>query len=88
MALLKQREERANSTIHKLEEKSLNRKNEESAKSDVYSAARSRVERLWRKFDTPVHERIAFLLRVDELLPYSNEAAKLYQSEINKLKVM
>jgi hypothetical protein len=88
MALLKQREERANSTIQKLEEKSLNRKNEESAKSDVYSAARSRVERLWRKFDTPVHERIAFLLRVDELLPYSNEAAKLYQSEINKLKVM
>jgi hypothetical protein len=87
LALLKQREERAQTTIKKLQEKALAKKEEESLKSNEYNKMRDRVDRLWEKFDTPMHERIAFLLRVDELLPYSAEAAAMYEAEIAKLKL-
>ena len=51
---------------------------------NLYNAARKRVENLWDRYDVPIHERISFLLRVDELLPYSDEAANLYKNEINR----
>ena len=80
--LLKTREKRAKESLNTLLQKAEEKKKTDDLQLNVYHATRKRVEDLWDRFDVPIHERISFLLRVDELLPYSEEAAILYKEEI------
>ena len=82
--LLQDREKRAKESLDMLRKKAEDRRNADAVQMNLYNAARKRVENLWDRYDVPVHERISFLLRVDELLPYSDEAADLYKNEINR----
>ena len=82
--LLQEREKRAKESLEILRKKAEEKRNADAVQMNLYNTARKRVENLWDRYDVPVHERISFLLRVDELLPYSDEAAKLYKNEINR----
>ena len=82
--LLQDREKRARESLDILRKKAEDKRNADAVQMNLYNAARKRVENLWDRYDVPVHERISFLLRVDELLPYSDEAADLYKNEINR----
>ena len=81
--LLQTREQRARESLNTMLKKADEKKKNDDLQLNVYNATRIRVEKLWDRYDVPIHERISFLLRVDELLPYGEEAARLYQEEID-----